>query len=402
MPYRPFIVPRNIYYGPGSLEALTGIQGERILIVTDPVVSALGLVKQVEKILHSRQAKTLVFDQVEPDPSNNTVWSIFSQARDFQPDLFIGLGGGSSIDAGKGAWALYEHPDLADLSLADVQKELPGRELRQKARYVAIPTTSGTGSEVTRVAVVTDHNIEPHLKVSWFSPHLVPDIAIADPELASSMPPEVTANTGFDALVHAVECYVLSEPSELVDSLALGATVAVWSWLPEAVSDGKNILARDKMHLASLQAGMAFSNAMLWLVHVPAHELGSSFGFAHGRACAFLLCSAFASVYSSYETRLSSLATSLGIIGENNKEKVTGFLDGLDQLKQKIGIPLAIKDTGLKEAIFQDQLGIIINRCVDNIGNRAAANPKWIKAISSVEMRKILMHAWNGTRAELS
>jgi len=401
MSYRPFIVPRNVYYGPGALEALTAIEGERVLIVTDPVVSALGLVERVENILYSRQVKTMVFDQVEPDPSKSIVWSIFSLARDFQPDLFIGLGGGSSIDAGKGAWALYEHPDLAGLSVSDIQKELPNRQLRKKARYVAIPTTSGTGSEVTRVSVVTDDGIEPHLKVSWFSPHLVPDIAIADPELASSMPPEVTANTGFDALVHAVECYVLSEPSELVDSLALGAAGTVWEWLPQAVADGKDMLARDRMHLAALQAGMAFSNAMLWLIHVPAHELGSSFGFAHGRACAFLLCPALAAGYSHYEERLSKLAASLGILGENNRVKVEELLDGLDKLKQKIEIPLAIKDTGLEEASFQEQLDVIINRCVENIGNRAAANPKWIKAMSYDETRDILMHAWYGTRAEL-
>jgi len=402
MPYRPFIVPRNTYYGSGALEVLNNLEGERVLIVTDSIVSSLGLVDRVEKILHSRQAETAVFDKVEPDPSKTTVLSIFTYAQEFKPDLFIGLGGGSSIDAGKGAWALYEHPDLADFSVSDIQKELPNRQLRKKAGYVAIPTTSGTGTEVTRISVVTDDGVDPHLKVSWFSPQLVPDIAIADPELTVSMPPEVTANTGFDALVHAVECYVLSESSDLVDSLALGAAGTIWQWLPQAVADGKNIQARDKMHMASLQAGMAFSNAMLWLVHVPCHEIGSSFGFAHGRACAFLLCSAFASVFSSYEERLGNLAAFLDIPGGNNKVKVDGLLDGLDNLKQKVGIPLAIKDTGLEESKFQAHLDIMINRCVEIIGNRAAANPKWIKAMSYDEMKDIFMHAWNGTRAELS
>ena len=401
MSYRPFIVPRNIFYGPGALEALSTIQGERVLIVTDPGVFALGLVERVEKILRSKQAKITVFDQVEHDPSKSTVWSIFSLAQDFQPDLFIGLGGGSSIDAGKGSWALYEHPDLAALSVSDVKREIPSRELRQKAKYVAIPTTSGTGSEVTRVAVVTDTDVKPHLKVPWFSSHLVPDVAIADPELASSMPPAVTANTGFDALVHAIECYVLNEPSDLIDSLALGAAKTIWEWLPRAVVDGKDMLARNKMHLAALQAGMAFSNGTLWLVHVPAQEIGSNFGIPHGQTCAFMLCPIFAFLYSTHKARLSSLATSLGIAGQDDKTKVTNLLNGLDQLKQKIDIPLAIKDTRLEEGSFQAQLDPLIKRCVDQIHNRATAYPGQIRPPSATEMRELFVHAWNGTRAEL-
>jgi len=401
MPFRPFIVPRNTYYGPGALETLTNIEGKRVLIVTDSGVSALGLVKRVEDILHSRQAEISVFDKVEPDPSKSTIWSIFSLAQDFKPDLFIGLGGGSPLDAGKAAWALYEHPDLAELPVSGVRQELPNRELRKKAKYVAIPTTSGTGSEVTRVAVVTDDDVQPHIKVSLFSPHLVPDVAIADPELAVSMPPAVTANTGFDVMVHAIECYVLDEPSDLVDSLALGAARTVWEWLPKAVADGKDMLARSKMHLAALQAGMAFSNGTLWQVHIPGHELGSNFGIPHGRACAFMLCPAFAFLYPTHKARLSSLAASLSMAGSDDKTKTNNLLDGLDELKQKVGIPLAIRDTGLDEDSYQAQLGPMIERCVVQIRSRASVYAGQIRVPSETEMRELFIHAWNGTRAGL-
>ncbi len=399
MSYRPFVVPPNIYYGPGSIKALKDVSGERVLIVTDPGVASLGLVEQVKKILSSRNSAVEVFDKVEPDPSNTTVWSIFALAQEFKPDLFIGLGGGSSMDAGKAGWALYEHPDLAELSASEVKPEIVSRELHNKAKYAAIPTTSGTGSEVTRVSVVTDNTVEPHVKVSWYSLQLVPDFAISDAELAASMPPSVTANTGFDALIHATECYVLTEPSDIVDSLAIGASRQILDWLPEAVADGRNMQAREKMHLAALQAGMAFSNGTLWLVHVTAHELGSTLGLPHGLTCAFMLCPSFAFLYRSHRERLVSLATSLGIEKGDDKARVTGLLDSLDNLKRKINMPLAIKDTGIEESKYLAMLDLIIERCTEQLRSRAVVPGLFV--LMADEVKGLYLHAWNGTRAEL-
>ena len=176
MPFRTFIVPRNAFYGPGALDGgLAATEAKRALIVTDPGVRALGLVERIEGILQAKGMETSAFDQVEADPPRSTVWSIFALAQEFQPDLIIGLGGGSSMDAGKAAWVLYEHPDLAGKLLGEISRELRGLTLRHKARYVAIPTTSGTGSEVTTVAVVTDRDVDPPFKVAWSSPQLVPD-----------------------------------------------------------------------------------------------------------------------------------------------------------------------------------------------------------------------------------
>jgi alcohol dehydrogenase class IV len=406
MPYRTFIVPREIYYGPGALEALGYIPEERVFIITDPGIRSSGLVDKVEQVLKDKKATVSVFDQIEPDPSNHTVWKIFAQAQEFKPDLFIGLGGGSSIDGGKGAWTLYENPDLAELPFPQVGRELRNRQLHKKARYVAIPTTSGTGSEVTSVAVITDRDVIPNFKRAWGSRQMAPDIAIADAELVVSMPPEVTANTGFDALVHAIECYVLTEPMDMVDPIAIAAAKTVLEWLPKAVADGSDITARDKMHLAALQAGMAFSNGRLGLVHSTAHDIGAIFHVPHGRANAFMLNQVFAFVYPSRQHRLSSLATILGIDGSDNCSRTANLLDLIDSFKQEIGIPLAIKESGIDATEFEAQIDILADNYMKGMGqNIANLAPEAQRAsgmpASAEEMKALYMHAWNGTRAEL-
>ena len=406
MPYRTFIAPREIYYGPGALESLNNLPGERVLVVTDPGVRSSGLVEKVEKVLQDKKAAVSVFDQIEPDPSKNTVWSLLAQAQDFKPDLFIGLGGGSSIDGGKAAWALYEHPDLAELPLSQIGRELRSRTLRHKARYLAIPTTSGTGSEVTNVAVVTDRDVTPPYKRAWGSAQLVPDFAIADPELTVSMPPAVTANTGFDALVHATECYVLTDPLDMVDPLAIAAARTILEWLPKAVTDGSDITARDKMHLAALQAGLAFSNGRLGLVHMMAHDIGAIFHVPHGLANAFMLCPVFAFVYANRRQRLSSLAAALGIDGDNDRTRITNLLARLDRFKQEVGIPLAIKDSGIDAADFESQIDTVSANYMNNIGRNIANLPPEAQKASGMPasaegMKGLFMHAWNGTRAEL-
>jgi alcohol dehydrogenase class IV len=356
----------------------------------------------VEQIERDKGLGTAVYDQVEPDPSRDTVGKIFSLAQEFQPDVFIGLGGGSSIDAGKAAWLLYEQPDLANLSVTEVVQKAPQYALRQKARYVAVPTTSGTGSEATRVAVVTDRSIKPPFKAPWNSPQLVPDVAIVDPELTLSMPSDVTANTGFDALIHAIECYALTAPSDMVDALALYAAHTICEWLPRAVADGSNIEAREKMHLASLQAGMAFTNGRLGLVHGLAHMIGGEFGIPHGRANAFMLCPVFAFWFPTHRARLASLASALGIDGKDDVDKTQNLFGFLDQLKQKVDIPLAIKDSGMAEDHFFAQVEPLVASFMNWIARvpvearRSAGMP-----VESEEVKELYRHAWNGTRADL-
>ena len=408
MAYRAFVAPRSILYGPGALDGLSTIPGQRALIVTDPGVRAVGLVERVEKILKDKGATTAVFDKVEPDPSKETVKSIFKQAQVFKPDTFVGLGGGSSMDAGKAAWVLYEHPDLAQRPFLEFIQEVPRRELRKKARYAAISTTSGTGSEVTGVAVITDHDVDPPFKAGFGSRQLVPDVAIADPELAASMPPQVTANTGLDALAHATECYVLTPPSDMVDPLALWAARTIQEWLPEAVDDGADMEARSKMHLASLQAGLAFSNGRLGLVHAAAHQIGGTFGVPHGRANAFMLCPVFAFLYPAYRVRLSGLASQLGVSGEYERTRVANLLDALDRLKERVGIPQAMRDSGLEESVFMAKVGGISEAYVERLERspvirELTADERRSRGIPATadDMKDLFMHAWNGTRPEL-
>jgi alcohol dehydrogenase len=401
MAYNIFLAPREIFYGLGALQSLSEVKGKRVMIVTDAIVRNLGLVERMEQILPGRERA--VYDQVEPDPSRDTVGKIFFQAQEFKPDLFVGMGGGSSLDAGKAAWLLYENPELAELSVTEVMQKAPGVHLRKKARYVAVPTTSGTGSEVTKTAVVTDRSIKPPFKAPWSTPQLVPDVAIVDPELTSSMPPEVTANTGFDALVHAIECYVLTAPSDMVDALALYAAKTICQWLPQAMADGSNLEARQKMHLASLQAGLAFTNGRLGLVHGLAHMIGGEFGIPHGRANAYMLCPVFAFWFPTYHARLASLATALGVSGSDEVAKTNNLLAFLDALKQQVGIPLSIKNAGLTEDRFFARVDPLITSFMAWISAMVPAEARRSLGmpVEAGEVEELFKQAWNGARGDL-
>ena len=234
MEYGRFFSPRNVYYGAGALESLATVSCQRALITTDRAIRALGIVERVERILQANGAVTRIFDQVEAEPSKETAWKAFHLAQEFKPDLFVGVGGGSCMDVGKVAWLLFEHPDLADLPLSESLQETKSRELRRKARYVAVPTTSGSGSEGTVGAVIVDREANPPFKPVFTSEHLVPDVSILDPELTVSLPPTVTADCGYDALVHAIEPYVWEFQSDLVDALSVGAARTIFAWLPKA------------------------------------------------------------------------------------------------------------------------------------------------------------------------
>ena len=409
MAYRAFVTPRQIYYGPGALQSLSQVGGQRALIVTDAGVRAQGIVEKVQQVLAPLNVQTAVFDKVEPDPSRETVAAVFALAQEFKPDLFIGLGGGSSIDAGKSGWVMYENPDMAKLPFLDFLREVPRRELRKKARYVAISTTSGTGSEVTSAAVVTDRSVSPPFKAGFGSRHLVPDVAIADPELAASMPPAVTANSGYDALVHATECYVLTAPSDLVDSLAIWSARTIMEWLPRAFTHGDDMQARDKMHLAALQAGIAFSNGRLGIVHGLAHQIGATFGVPHGRANAFMLCQCFAFLYPTHKARLVSLANLLGVSGRDDRARVNNLLIDFDSLKKKVGIPLAMKQSGVDkkrldemlEPISADYMAQLARSPV--VSRQSAEERRQAGVPTSVEeVKELFLHAWNGTRPELA
>jgi len=408
MAYKTFVIPRTTYYGQGALESINELSAKRALIVTDPGIRKLGLIERVEDILKKNNIATSVFEDVEPDPSKKTVWTIFDQAQEFKPDLFIGLGGGSSMDAAKTAWILYEHPDLAELSFLEFLGVAGSKVLRNKARLIAIATTSGTGSEATRFAVVTNREVMPPIKLGYASNHVLPDIAIVDSELAALMPPSITANTGFDALIHAIECFTYFPGSEMVDMYSIKAAELVMEYLPKAVENGKDMVARDNMHLASYQAGVAISNGGTLLVHETAHSIGSLFHIPHGMANALMLCPVFAFTYPARKARLAQLANALRISGKDERETVTKLLDTLNALKKQIGIPMAIKETGVDETEFFKQLDAISNQIMQRmlsrppVANMTEEQRRARGLPGNVDdLKELFTHAWNGSFAEL-
>ncbi|MBU2646924.1 iron-containing alcohol dehydrogenase, partial [bacterium] len=279
-------------------------------------------------------------------------------------------------------------------------------KLRNKAHYVAIATSSGTGSEATSSAVITDWEQSPPYKAGLKAIEIIPDVAIVDPKLTLSMTKTVTANTGIDALIHAIECYILIEPNPIVDSLALSAANTVFKWLPKAYKNGENLEARDQMHTAALMAGITFSNGRLGAVHVLAHNIGSAFGIPHGRSNALMLCPVFAHLFKHRKKRFADLATALGFKGNSYKEKTNNLLEGLDSLKSEIDIPLSIKKEGLKEKKFMGEIDAIVDSYMVRLGRildgltPAQKQEKALPTEASV-VKDLYMHAWKGTREVL-
>jgi alcohol dehydrogenase class IV len=403
MPHRKFITPAQVFYGQGALQGLAEIPGSKAFVITDRGVTAAGLLEKVEKILRERKIKIERFDGTEAEPSQDTLWKIGSLVQESKPDLIIGLGGGSCLDAGKVASVLYEQEEWIDSKWTDIGGKLATLGARKKAKYVAISTTSGTGSEATHVAMITDTSTSPYTKGGWASPSLVADAAIADPELTVSMPPTVTANTGFDALIHAIECFVLDSPSVIVDSLALGAARTIWQWLPRAVEDGANLEAREKMHVAAMQAGMTFANGVLGVVHILAIKMGGRYHIPHGPSCAQLLCPCFAFLYPTHGTRLAALAEALGITGKSDKTRIASLIEGLNGMMKRVGIPASIRETGVDEQQFKADIKIMAEEY--NKSMTAGRTQEQLRAagvpVSVKEVEQLFLHAWEGTWAEV-
>lgn len=275
----------QLLFGTGCIAFLKTIETKRAVIVTGGnSMKRSGMLDRVNDYLTQAGAETTVFEGVEPDPTIATVLRGAALMQDVEPDLIVALGGGSVMDAAKGMWVYYEHPELT--TLEDVLNADPFPLLRFKARFCCIPSTSGTASEVSRSFVLSDEN---GIKHGFGNMEMMPDIAICDPEVTASMPPRVTAETGMDALTHALEALVSNRANYLSDLLVRRAIVDIYATLPEAYANGENITARETMLNASMIAGMAFTNVSLGIVHSIAHVVGGLFGISHGLADAIIL-----------------------------------------------------------------------------------------------------------------
>ena len=373
-----FKVPPKIYFENDSIQYLQKMEGiERAFIVTDPTMVKLGNVDKVLYYLRKREkyCHSEIYSDVEPDPDVETIMRGVQAMRQFQPDVIIALGGGSAMDAAKGMWLFYEHPEATfdglKLKFMDIRKrayKFP--RLGAKAQMVCIPTTSGTGSEVTSFSVVTDKK-NGNIKYPLADYALTPGVAIIDPQFVMSLPKSATADTGLDVLTHALEAYVSVMASDYTDGLALQAIGMVFEYLPRAYKNGAtDTVAREKMHNASCIAGMAFTNAFLGLNHSMSHKLGGDYHIPHGRANAILLPyvveynaqkpTKFAT-FPKYEKfiadeKYARIAQYIGKGGKTVQESVQNLVQAIRDLEREVGAPASIQECGIDEKLFFDNL----------------------------------------------
>lgn len=392
-----FRVPPKIYFRYGALPiALREITGKkRAFIVTDKPIYELGMTKELEKVLEEIGLKSNIFYDVEPDPSLDTVNRGLEMMRTFNPDVIIAIGGGSPMDAAKIMWLMYEHPEIEFEGLAmrfmDIRKrvyELP--PLGEKAILVAIPTTSGTGSEVTPFAVVTDKR--NNIKYPLADYALTPTMAIVDPELVLNMPKSLTAFGGVDALTHAIEAYVSVLASEYTNGLSLEAIRLIFKYLPNSYHlGGSDPKAREKMHYAATIAGMAFANAFLGICHSMAHQLGAAFHVPHGLANALMISHVIRynatdapfkqATFSQYKypdakSRYSLIADYLKLGGNTVDEKIDRLIQAIEDLKAQVGIPKTLKEAvKVSEAEFLAKVDEISDQAFDD--QCTGANPRY-------------------------
>jgi acetaldehyde dehydrogenase / alcohol dehydrogenase len=409
-----FRVPPKVYFKFGALPiAIRELAGkQRAFIVTDKPLFELGVTKQLEEVLEEIGLKTTIFCDVEPDPSLETVQRGLSLMNTFTPDVIIAIGGGSPMDAAKIMWLLYEHPEIEFDGLAmrfmDIRKrvyELP--PLGEKALMVAIPTTSGTGSEVTPFAVVTDRR--NNIKYPLADYALTPSMAIVDPELVLNMPKKLTAYGGVDALTHALEAYVSVLASEYTNALAQDSIRLLFKYLPSSYHNGANDpKAREKVHYAATMAGMAFANGFLGICHSMAHQLGAIFHIPHGLANALMISHVILynatdapfkqATFSQYKYpnvkwRYARIANSLGLGGETETESVERLVLAIESLKRELDIPSCIKEViPESEAEFMAKLEYLADQAFDD--QCTGANPRYPLI---EDLKLLLIQAYHGT-----
>ena len=410
-----FKIPEKIYFEFGATQYLTDMPDiSKAFIVTDPNMIKAGY---VDKVLYYLRKRTQyvhceIFSEVEPDPSVETIMKGCDMMKKFKPDVIIALGGGSAMDAAKGMWLFYEHPDAdfnsMKLKFMDIRKRVyKFPKLGQKARMVAIPTTSGTGSEVTSFAVITDK--EKNVKYPLADYELTPDVAIIDPEYVMTVPPSVTADTGLDVLTHAIEAYVSILASDFTDGLAIKAIQLVFEYLPRAYKDGNDSLAREKMHNASCIAGMAFTNAFLGINHSLAHKLGGEFHIPHGRANAVLLPYVIEYnaqkptkfvAFPKYETfiadkKYAEIAKALGLPASTTEEGVQSLINAVKALMKELNMPMTIAECKVDGRKFSAKVAELADKAFED--QCTTANPRMPLV---TELETLYMKAYNGIEAK--
>lgn len=380
-----FTIPRDLYYGKGSLEYLKALVGKKaVIVVGGGSMKRLGFLDKTVAYLKEAGIESKLFENVEPDPSVETVMAGAEMMREFQPDWIVSIGGGSAIDAAKAMWIFYEYPET---KFEDITKPFSLPTLRQKAKFVAIPSTSGTATEVTAFSVITDYKSQIKYPLADFN--ITPDVAIIDPELAQSMPKELTAHTGLDALTHAIEAYVAALHSPFTDPLAMEAIVMVFRDLEKSYNGDSK--ARENIHYAQCLAGMAFSNALLGITHSMAHKTGAVFDIPHGCANAIYLPYVIQFNSKTAAGRYAEIARRVGIEGGDDHELSWNLAKAIQELNGKLNVPCTLKDYGIDAETFKSKLSLVSSRALEDACT--GANPR---PVNQDEMEKLFSCTYSG------
>lgn len=392
-----FTLPRDLYHGKGAIDELKNLKGKKaIVVVGGGSMKRFGFLDKVVTNLADAGMEVKLFEGVEPDPSVETVMKGAEMMKEFGPDWIVAIGGGSPIDAAKAMWAFYEYPDTTFEELC-IPFNFP--TLRTKARFCAIPSTSGTATEVTAFSVITDY--QKGIKYPLADFNITPDVAIVDPDLAETMPAKLTAHTGMDAMTHAIEAYVSTLNSDYTDPLALHAIKMIHTFLIDSYNGDMN--ARDRMHNAQCLAGMAFSNALLGIVHSMAHKTGAAYSgghIVHGCANAMYLPKVikFNAKDETAAKRYADIARFIDLKGETTEELVDALIAEIRSMNGKLNIPSCIKEYEggiIDEAEFNSKLKTVAELAVGDACT--GSNPR---QITPAEMEKLLTCCYYDTEVD--
>lgn len=380
-----FTIPRDTYFGNDALEQLKNVKGSKaIIVIGSQRLIKDGTIPKIQDYLKQAGIQSEILSGVEVDPSIETVKRGVEAFNSFKPDLIVSVGGGSPIDAAKAMWIFYEYPDF---TFEEAAKPFNLPELRQKAKFIAIPTTSGTGTEVTSFSVITDNETGIKYPIADFN--ITPDIAIVDTSLVASMSKTLIADTGMDALTHAIEAYVSTAANPVTDALAIKAIqMVIADLLASYNGDAK---ARENMHIAQCIAGMAFSNAILGIVHSMAHKTGKLLKISHGRANAIYLTYVIQYNSKTASGRFAEIAKAIGLSGKNDLDLTNALVDYIKKLRSDLGIPASLKEFGTDEKMFMENLSATAHAAVGD--PCTGTNPR---SVTDEEMENIFKAVYSG------
>ena len=381
-----FTLPRDIYYGPDAISELKNLKGyKKAFIVTGgQSMKKTGFLKKLDDVLKDAGLETRIYDGVEPDPSIERVFDGAKAMREFQPDVIVSIGGGSPMDAAKAMWVFYEYPEK---TFDDIKNPFTMPKLRTKAIFVAVPSTSGTASEVTAFSVITDYSTNIKYPLADFE--ITPDIAVLDTDIPLTMPKVLTAHTGMDALTHAIEAYVATARSDFSDALAIKAISDIYESI--VASYNGDVEARGKMHIAQCLAGMAFSNALLGIAHSLAHKTGAMFHIPHGCCNAILLPNVIQYNSKACMERYAQIARAIGLPGVTDGQLTNSLVDAVRSLNKKLGIEQSYQANGVSEELFKTHAKEIAENAV--LDPCTGSNPRTIDAEN---MLKVLTCSYYG------